>query len=71
MLKEFREFALKGNVVDLAVGIIIGAAFTAVAPQSEVDAALPAPSPSPSGPGCSPSPTVPSADPAATSPAAS
>lgn len=30
MLKEFREFALKGNVVDLAVGIIIGAAFSAI-----------------------------------------
>ena len=27
MMKEFREFALKGNVVDLAVGVIIGAAF--------------------------------------------
>ncbi|RAI30675.1 MscL family protein, partial [Rhodoplanes roseus] len=27
MLKEFREFALKGNVLDMAVGIIIGAAF--------------------------------------------
>lgn len=27
MLKEFREFALRGNVVDMAVGIIIGAAF--------------------------------------------
>ncbi len=27
MLKEFREFALRGNVVDLAVGVIIGAAF--------------------------------------------
>ena len=27
MLREFREFALKGNVVDLAVGVIIGAAF--------------------------------------------
>lgn len=27
MLQEFREFALKGNVVDLAVGVIIGAAF--------------------------------------------
>jgi len=27
MLKEFKEFAMKGNVVDLAVGIIIGAAF--------------------------------------------
>lgn len=30
MLQEFREFAIKGNVVDLAVGIIIGAAFTAI-----------------------------------------
>ncbi len=30
MLQEFREFAIKGNVVDMAVGIIIGAAFTAV-----------------------------------------
>jgi large conductance mechanosensitive channel len=28
MLKEFREFALKGNVMDLAIGVIIGAAFT-------------------------------------------
>jgi large conductance mechanosensitive channel len=27
MLKEFREFAIKGNVVDLAIGVIIGAAF--------------------------------------------
>ena len=27
MLKEFQEFAMKGNVVDLAVGVIIGAAF--------------------------------------------
>src|SRR6266498_1815799 len=27
MLREFREFAVKGNVVDLAVGVIIGAAF--------------------------------------------
>jgi large conductance mechanosensitive channel len=30
MLKEFRTFIARGNVVDLAVGIIIGAAFTAV-----------------------------------------
>ncbi|GHC20431.1 large-conductance mechanosensitive channel [Kushneria pakistanensis] len=28
--KEFRDFAVKGNVVDLAVGIIIGSAFTAI-----------------------------------------
>ena len=36
MLKEFREFAIKGNMVDMAVGIIIGAAFGAVV-QSLVD----------------------------------
>jgi large conductance mechanosensitive channel len=30
MLKEFKEFISKGNVLDLAVGIIIGAAFTAI-----------------------------------------
>jgi large conductance mechanosensitive channel len=30
MLKEFREFAMKGNVVDLAVAVIIGAAFGAI-----------------------------------------
>ena len=27
MFKEFKEFAVKGNVIDLAVGVIIGAAF--------------------------------------------
>lgn len=27
MMKEFREFAMKGNVIDLAIGVIIGAAF--------------------------------------------
>ena len=30
MLNEFKEFALKGNVLDMAVGIIIGAAFTTI-----------------------------------------
>ena len=30
MLKEFRDFIAKGNVLDLAVGIVIGAAFTAI-----------------------------------------
>ncbi len=30
MIKEFREFIARGNVIDLAVGIIIGAAFTAI-----------------------------------------
>src|ERR687886_872052 len=30
MIKEFRDFILRGNVVDLAVAVVIGAAFTAV-----------------------------------------
>ena len=30
MLNEFKEFALKGNVVDLAIGVIIGAAFKGI-----------------------------------------
>ena len=30
MFKEFRDFALKGNVMDLAIGVIIGAAFGAI-----------------------------------------
>ena len=30
MLKEFREFAVRGNMVDLAVGVIIGAAFNGI-----------------------------------------
>ncbi|MBI2356330.1 MAG: large conductance mechanosensitive channel protein MscL [Candidatus Doudnabacteria bacterium] len=30
MLKEFKEFAVKGNALDLAVGVIIGAAFTTI-----------------------------------------
>ena len=29
-LAEFREFAMKGNVLDMAVGIIVGAAFTSI-----------------------------------------
>ena len=36
MLKEFKDFVAKGNVIDLAVGIIIGAAFTAIV-KSMVD----------------------------------
>ena len=28
IIKEFKEFAIKGNVIDMAVGIVIGAAFT-------------------------------------------
>ncbi len=30
MLEEFKKFAMRGNVIDLAVGIIVGAAFTAI-----------------------------------------
>lgn len=30
LMKEFKEFALKGNVLDLAVGVVIGAAFSAI-----------------------------------------
>jgi len=30
MMKEFRQFAMKGSVVDLAIGVIIGAAFTGI-----------------------------------------
>ena len=30
MLKEFKDFAIKGNVVDMGVGIVIGAAFTSI-----------------------------------------
>src|ERR1044072_8429423 len=30
MMKEFKQFALKGNVVDLAIGVIIGAAFSSI-----------------------------------------
>ena len=30
MLKEFKEFAIKGNVIDLAVAVVIGAAFGAI-----------------------------------------
>jgi large conductance mechanosensitive channel len=41
MLKEFREFAMKGNVVDMAVGIIIGAAFGAIVNSLVTDIAMP------------------------------
>ncbi|WP_027133895.1 large conductance mechanosensitive channel protein MscL [Geminicoccus roseus] len=41
MLQEFKEFALKGNVVDLAVGIIIGAAFTTIVTSLVDDILMP------------------------------
>src|SRR5688572_12095162 len=39
--KEFREFALKGNVVDLAVGVIIGAAFGKIVDSLVKDLIMP------------------------------
>jgi large conductance mechanosensitive channel len=41
MLKEFREFAMKGNVVDLAVGLVIGAAFGAIVSSLVNDIIMP------------------------------
>ena len=41
MLKEFKEFAVKGNVVDMAVGIIIGAAFGAIIKSLVDDVIMP------------------------------
>ncbi|UGV27088.1 large conductance mechanosensitive channel protein MscL [Rhodopseudomonas boonkerdii] len=41
MLKEFRDFAMKGNVVDLAVGVIIGAAFGAIVSSMVADIIMP------------------------------
>jgi large conductance mechanosensitive channel len=41
MLKEFREFAMKGNVVDLAIAVIIGAAFGAIVSSLVGDIIMP------------------------------
>ncbi len=41
MLKEFREFAMRGNVVDMAVGIIIGAAFGTIVNSLVQDVIMP------------------------------
>lgn len=41
MFKEFREFAMRGNVVDLAVGVIIGAAFGAIVTSLVTDIIMP------------------------------
>jgi large conductance mechanosensitive channel len=41
MLKEFREFAIKGNVVDLAVGVIVGVAFGAIVTSLVGDIIMP------------------------------
>lgn len=41
LMKEFKEFAMKGNVVDLAVGVIIGAAFGKIVSSLVVDVIMP------------------------------
>ncbi len=41
MLKEFRDFAVKGNVIDLAVGVIIGAAFGKIVDSAVKDLIMP------------------------------
>jgi large conductance mechanosensitive channel len=42
MFKEFKEFAMRGNVVDMAVGIVIGAAFGAIVTSFVGDVLMPA-----------------------------
>ena len=41
MLKEFKEFAMKGNVLDMAVGIILGAAFGTIVKSLVNDVLMP------------------------------
>jgi large conductance mechanosensitive channel len=41
MMKEFREFAIKGNVIDLAVGVIIGGAFGRIVASMVEDLIMP------------------------------
>ena len=41
MMKEFKQFAMKGNVVDLAVGVIIGAAFAKIVDSLVQDVIMP------------------------------
>ena len=41
MLEEFKKFALRGNVVDLAVGVVIGAAFGAIVASLVADIIMP------------------------------
>ena len=42
LMKDFKAFAMKGNVVDLAVAVIIGAAFTAIVSSLVTDIITPA-----------------------------
>ncbi len=41
MMKEFKEFAVKGNVIDMAVGIVIGAAFGKIVSSFVADVIMP------------------------------
>jgi len=41
MLKDFKEFAMRGNVVDMAVGIIIGSAFGTIVKSMVNDVIMP------------------------------
>ncbi len=41
MLKEFKEFAFRGNVIDLAVGVVLGAAFNAIVASLVADVFMP------------------------------
>ena len=41
MMQEFKEFAMKGNVVDLAVGVIVGAAFSKIVDSLVQDIIMP------------------------------
>jgi len=41
MLKEFKEFAMRGNVLDMAVGIVIGAAFGSIVTSFVSDILMP------------------------------
>lgn len=41
VVKEFKEFAMKGNVIDLAVGVVIGAAFSKIVTSLVTDVMLP------------------------------
>jgi large conductance mechanosensitive channel len=46
MLKEFKEFAMRGSVVDLAIGVIIGAAFGKIVSSLVEDIVMPISAPS-------------------------
>jgi large conductance mechanosensitive channel len=41
MLKEFKEFAMRGNVVDMAVGLVVGAAFATIVKSLVADVIMP------------------------------